>query len=274
MAEWQRTLGRTGLPVTAVGLGLAALGRPGYLNLGHGDDLGADRSRRGAASATRTRCSTPPTPRGVRYFDAARSYGRAEEFLGRRGCDARRPGDVTVGSKWGYTYTADWRGRRRPARGQGPRAETFRRQIAETRDAARRPPRRSTRSTRPRSRAACSTTARCSTRWRELRADGVAIGLTATGPRQADTIEPRARGRRLRHGAGDLEPARALGRAGARPRARRRAGRDRQGGAGQRPADGPRRRAELAARGAASAAPRRTRSRSPPCSRSPGSTSC
>ena len=27
-----------------VGLGLAALGRPGYLNVGHGADLGADRS--------------------------------------------------------------------------------------------------------------------------------------------------------------------------------------------------------------------------------------
>jgi aryl-alcohol dehydrogenase-like predicted oxidoreductase len=47
---------------------------------------------------------------GVRYFDAARSYGRAEEFLG-RWLAARRiePGAVTVGSKWGYVYTADWR---------------------------------------------------------------------------------------------------------------------------------------------------------------------
>ena len=46
---------------------------------------------------------------GVRYFDAARSYGRAEEFLGSwlvsRGI---RPGSVFVASKWGYTYTAGW----------------------------------------------------------------------------------------------------------------------------------------------------------------------
>ncbi len=46
---------------------------------------------------------------GVRYFDAARSYGRAEAFLAawlsRAAID---PGDVVVGSKWGYTYTADW----------------------------------------------------------------------------------------------------------------------------------------------------------------------
>jgi aryl-alcohol dehydrogenase-like predicted oxidoreductase len=41
---------------------------------------------------------------GVRYFDAARSYGRAEEFLSHW---PRR--DVTIASKWGYTYTANWR---------------------------------------------------------------------------------------------------------------------------------------------------------------------
>ncbi|MFL5837011.1 MAG: hypothetical protein ACJ76K_10565, partial [Solirubrobacteraceae bacterium] len=41
---WERRLGRSGLPVTAIGLGLAALGRPGYLTIGHGRDLGPDRS--------------------------------------------------------------------------------------------------------------------------------------------------------------------------------------------------------------------------------------
>ena len=47
---------------------------------------------------------------GVRAFDAARSYGRAEAFLAswleRRGL---APGDVQVSSKWGYSYTAGWR---------------------------------------------------------------------------------------------------------------------------------------------------------------------
>jgi aryl-alcohol dehydrogenase-like predicted oxidoreductase len=47
---------------------------------------------------------------GVRYLDAARSYGRAEAFLASwltaRGID---PAAVTVGSKWGYTYVGDWR---------------------------------------------------------------------------------------------------------------------------------------------------------------------
>ena len=46
---------------------------------------------------------------GVRYFDAARSYGRAEEFLG-TWLRARQipPAEVAVGSKWGYAYTAGW----------------------------------------------------------------------------------------------------------------------------------------------------------------------
>jgi hypothetical protein len=30
--------------MAVLGLGLAALGRPGHLNVGHGDDLGANRS--------------------------------------------------------------------------------------------------------------------------------------------------------------------------------------------------------------------------------------
>ncbi len=46
---------------------------------------------------------------GIRYFDTARSYGRAEEFLANwLTSRAISPDDVVVGSKWGYTYTAEW----------------------------------------------------------------------------------------------------------------------------------------------------------------------
>ncbi len=45
---------------------------------------------------------------GVRYFDAARSYGRSEEFLADWLRERPDVDDVVVGSKWGYTYTADW----------------------------------------------------------------------------------------------------------------------------------------------------------------------
>ena len=91
-----------------IGLGLAALGRPGYINLGHGHDVkdvAVDRMERAAHEVLDAAYDA-----GVRAFDAARSYGRAEAFLAswlaRRGL---APGDVQVSSKWGYTYTADWR---------------------------------------------------------------------------------------------------------------------------------------------------------------------
>ena len=76
-----------------------------------------------------------------------------------------------------------------------------------------------------------------------LRASGVFIGLTTSGPEQAADDRAGARGRRLRLGAVDLEPARALGGPGAGRRARRRPRRAHQGGARQRPADRSGRRA-------------------------------
>jgi aryl-alcohol dehydrogenase-like predicted oxidoreductase len=46
---------------------------------------------------------------GIRYFDAARSYGFAERFLASwLGQRALPPNAVTVGSKWGYSYVGDW----------------------------------------------------------------------------------------------------------------------------------------------------------------------
>ena len=103
-----RSLGDTDLTVTPMGLGLAALGRPGYINLGHSADLGRDYDV--AAMAAHAHAVLDAAwAAGIRYFDAARSYGRAEEFLG-SWLHARNisPEAVTVGSKWGYTYTADW----------------------------------------------------------------------------------------------------------------------------------------------------------------------
>jgi aryl-alcohol dehydrogenase-like predicted oxidoreductase len=104
-----RPLGATGLRVTPVGLGLAALGRPAYIDLGRDADLGPDRG----VEALQRRCHQvldAAFAAGVRYLDAARSYGRAEAFLASwleaRGLD---PSEVTVGSKWGYTYVGEWR---------------------------------------------------------------------------------------------------------------------------------------------------------------------
>ncbi|HEY8515709.1 MAG TPA: aldo/keto reductase [Candidatus Binatia bacterium] len=101
-------LGDRGPTVSKLGLGLAALGRPGYITLGRSADL-PERTVE-ALEARTVQLLDAAYAAGVRYVDAARSYGRAEEFLARwlraRGLGPR---DATVGSKWGYRYTADWR---------------------------------------------------------------------------------------------------------------------------------------------------------------------
>ena len=104
----QKQFGQTNLTVTPIGLGLAALGRPGYINLGHAKDLNHDYDVAAMEAHAHTVLDAAWKV-GIRYFDAARSYGRSESFLGSwltsRNID---PASVTVGSKWGYTYTADW----------------------------------------------------------------------------------------------------------------------------------------------------------------------
>jgi aryl-alcohol dehydrogenase-like predicted oxidoreductase len=182
-----RTLGTTGLPVSPVGLGLAALGRPGYINLGHAADIGdthVEAMERHAHAVLDAAYEG-----GVRYFDAARSYGRAEAFLaswlGHRGLSRN---DVTVGSKWGYTYTADWRVDVDEHEVKDLSVGTLRRQLGETRaligehlalyqihSAT--------------IESGVLDDAQVREELARLRAEGVRIGFTATGPRQAATIE-------------------------------------------------------------------------------------
>ena len=184
----ERTLGGTGLRVSAIGLGLAALGRPGYINLGHGRDLGGE-TNVAALERRAHEVLDAAYAAGVRYFDAARSYGRAEEFLA-SWLDARAvpPGAVTVGSKWGYVYTAAWHIEADRHEVKDLSAANLRRQSAESRallgdhlalyqihsatlesgvldDAAVRD------------------------ELTGLREQGLAIGFTASGPRQRETIE-------------------------------------------------------------------------------------
>ena len=181
-------LGVTGLRVSRIGLGLAALGRPAYINLGHDEDFGADRS----VEALRTKSHAVLDAAyglGIRYFDAARSYGLAEEFLASwiraRGLTRE---DVTVGSKWGYEYTGGWRLDAERHEVKDLSADTFRRQLVETRSLL---------GSDLSLYQIHSATVESGVLEDEelldelgaLRSSGVTVGLTVTGPEQAATIE-------------------------------------------------------------------------------------
>jgi aryl-alcohol dehydrogenase-like predicted oxidoreductase len=170
-----------------IGLGLAALGRPGYINLGHGldiEDISVDRMERAAHEVLDVAYES-----GVRAFDAARSYGRAEAFLAswleRRGL---APGEVRVSSKWGYSYTAGWRLDADEHEVKDLSAAQLRRQWRETSELL---------GDHVRLYQIHSATldsgvledGQVHAELAALRERGVRIGLTVTGARQAETIE-------------------------------------------------------------------------------------
>jgi aryl-alcohol dehydrogenase-like predicted oxidoreductase len=182
------SLGETGLPVSRIGLGLAALGRPGYITLGHAGDLAGETDVEMMRAHAHVVLDAA-FDAGVRYFDAARSYGLAEEFLGSwlaaRGFGR---GDVTVGSKWGYTYTAGWRTDAEVNEVKDLSIETLRRQEAESREllgdtlALYQIHSATIESGVLEDAAVLDELAR-------LRTGGLRIGFTSTGPRQSETIE-------------------------------------------------------------------------------------
>ena len=186
-ARWTRRLGVTGLTVSRLGLGLAALGRPAYIDIGRTEDLGTDRS-----VATFERRSHQMLDvaydLGIRYVDAARSYGLAESFLANWLSQRQMPvGAVTVGSKWGYSFVGGWRVDAPVHERKDLSASHLKKQVVESRailgdwlqlyqvhsatlesgvldD--------------------CEVLAELA----RLRAAGLAIGVTVTGPRQRDVV--------------------------------------------------------------------------------------
>ena len=176
---------RRGAP--RLGLGLAALGRPGYLNLGHGADLGTEKGV-GALREHTWAMLDGAWAAGVRVFDAARSYGRAEEFLGGwLGARGHAPGTLTVGSKWGYTYVAEWRSDAPVHEVKDHSLATLERQWPETLAALGRAPdlyliHSATLDT------GVLEDERVLARLADLAAQGVRVGLSTSGPRQAETL--------------------------------------------------------------------------------------
>lgn len=170
-----------------LGLGMAALGRPGYINLGHSEDY-QDGCSVEAMQARAWQVLDAAWDTGVRYFDAARSYGRGEAFLGAWLAARQVPADaVTVASKWGYTYTADWQVDADKHEVKDHRLPVLERQWAETRehlghwldlyqihsatfDSG------------------VLDDAQVHRALARLKADGLRIGLTLSGPTQADVL--------------------------------------------------------------------------------------
>ena len=107
--ETLRLGGDDGPRVTRLGLGMAALGRPAYIDVGHAKDFPDGRSPEAMERHAHAVLDAAYAA-GIRYVDCARSYGRAEVFV-RAWLDARgfAPGEVVVGSKWGYRYVGGWR---------------------------------------------------------------------------------------------------------------------------------------------------------------------
>lgn len=185
MALPQR-LGTAAVP--RIGLGLAALGRPAYITLGRATDLGDARTVELMEARTH-QVLDAAWDAGIRYYDAARSYGYSEVFLG--DWFAARPGrreQCVVGTKWGYRYVGGWRMDAAVHEVKEHSAAMFDAQWPETLAALRgRPDVYNVHSVTPDSPALSDP--ELLARFRELVASGVRVGFSTSGPRQGDAID-------------------------------------------------------------------------------------
>ncbi|HEV7656430.1 MAG TPA: aldo/keto reductase [Mycobacteriales bacterium] len=169
-----------------MGLGLAAIGRPAYITSGRDRDLPGPRSR-DELRARAHELLDHAYAIGIRYADAARSYGDAEQFLG-SWLDARGVDDVFVASKWGYSYVGEWRTDAPQHEVKSHDLATFERQLAETRallgDRLRLYQVHSVTPDSP-----LLTDRPLLDRLTALRDSGVELGVSTSGPNQAEAIE-------------------------------------------------------------------------------------
>ena len=91
--------------ITKLGLGLAAIGRPEYINI-RDNNFSIDKSQE-AFKKNALEVLDFAYKQGIRYYDTAPSYGKGEQFLTDWN-SKHHYDDVTLSTKWGYTYVADW----------------------------------------------------------------------------------------------------------------------------------------------------------------------
>lgn len=92
------------MSTTKLGLGLASLGRPEYINLRENKNV--DKSYESFEQNAYEMLDFA-YEKGIRYFDTAPSYGKGELFL-KNWNNKHFDNKVTLSTKWGYTYVANW----------------------------------------------------------------------------------------------------------------------------------------------------------------------
>lgn len=174
------------MSASRIGIGLAAVARPAYITSGRDADLGAHRSVEDLRARTFAVLDAAYAA-GVRYVDVARSYGRAEEFLAAWLAERPASVDVEIGSKWGYRYVGEWRLFTPVHEVKDHSVTTFHAQLAET--AALLGPRLAVYHVHS---ATLETgvleDAALHRELAALRDRGVRIGISTSGPRQADAV--------------------------------------------------------------------------------------
>ena len=173
-----------GADLARLGVGLAAVGRPAYINTGSAQALPAERSVAALRAQTAALLDAAWSA-GIRWIDVARSYGRAEEFLSSWLGTGEHPG-LTVSSKWGYAYVGDWQRDAAVHEAKEHSLAQFTAQLDETRalldvDAY------LVHSLTPDS--PLLTDLPLLGALGELRGRGVRVGFSTSGPRQAETVE-------------------------------------------------------------------------------------
>lgn len=91
--------------MTTIGLGTAAIGRPQYINIkqktgAEDEPFQLSQFKQQGIALLETAYQS-----GIRYFDTTAGYGIAEEML-TDWLSGKQISDITVATKWGYTYVA------------------------------------------------------------------------------------------------------------------------------------------------------------------------